>query len=151
MAALFYEGTRVPNRFFLMQFSWFRRITEWNWGRRMPFKRGGRLLPEKIEGMNQDDAAKIKAASGLPVLRAALQKVIKANRVMIKVSPYDLDLVQQSMSESALGPDWLREEIKIEADFEIARGGCKVLTDSGEIDATIETQLHLMKSILWNP
>jgi 2,4-dienoyl-CoA reductase (NADPH2) len=67
MAALFYEGTRVPNRFFLMQFSWFRRITEWNWGRRMPFKRRGRLLPEKIEGMNQDDAAKIKAASGLPV------------------------------------------------------------------------------------
>jgi 2,4-dienoyl-CoA reductase-like NADH-dependent reductase (Old Yellow Enzyme family) len=67
MAALFYEGTRVPNRFFLMQFSWFRRITEWNWGRRMPFKRHGRLLPEKIEGMNQDDAAKIKAASGLPV------------------------------------------------------------------------------------
>jgi 2,4-dienoyl-CoA reductase (NADPH2) len=67
MAALFYEGTRVPNRFLLMQFSLFRRITEWNWGRRMPFKRNGRLLPEKIEGMNQDDAAKIKAASGLPV------------------------------------------------------------------------------------
>ena len=34
----------------------------------MPFKRGGRLLPEKIEGMNQDDAAKIKLASGLPVI-----------------------------------------------------------------------------------
>jgi 2,4-dienoyl-CoA reductase (NADPH2) len=67
MAALFFEGTRVPNRFFLMQFSWFRSVTEWNWGRRMAFKRNGRLLPEKIEGMNQDDAAKIKAASGLPV------------------------------------------------------------------------------------
>jgi 2,4-dienoyl-CoA reductase-like NADH-dependent reductase (Old Yellow Enzyme family) len=68
MAAMFYEGTRVPNRFFLMQFALFRRFTEWNWGRKMAFKRGRTLLPEKIEGMNQDDAAKIKAASGLPVI-----------------------------------------------------------------------------------
>jgi 2,4-dienoyl-CoA reductase (NADPH2) len=68
MAAMFYEGTRVPITFFLMQFAPFRRFSEWNWGRRMPFKRGGRLLPEKIEGMNQSDAAKIKAASGLPVI-----------------------------------------------------------------------------------
>lgn len=68
LAAMFYEGTRVPLRFFLMQLSLFRRFTEWNWGRRMAFKEHGRLLPEKIEGMNQDDAAKIKAASGLPVI-----------------------------------------------------------------------------------
>jgi 2,4-dienoyl-CoA reductase (NADPH2) len=67
MAAMFYEGTRAPTTFFLMQFALFRRLFEWNWGRRMPFKRRGRVLPEKIEGMNQDDAAKIKAASGLPV------------------------------------------------------------------------------------
>jgi len=68
LAGLFYEGTRVPFTFFLMQFAVFRRIFEWNWGRRMPFKRNGRLIPEKIEGMNQEDAAKIKAASGLPVI-----------------------------------------------------------------------------------
>jgi 2,4-dienoyl-CoA reductase (NADPH2) len=67
LAAMFYEGSRVPLRFFLMQLSLFRRFSEWNWGRRMAFKRHGRILPEKIEGMNQDDAAKIKAASGLPV------------------------------------------------------------------------------------
>ena len=67
LAGLFYEGTRVPITFLLMQFAVFRRIFEWNWGRRMAFKRHGRLLPEKIEGMNQYDAAKIKAASGLPV------------------------------------------------------------------------------------
>ena len=68
MAAMFYEGTRVPTRFFLMQSRLFRRFTEWNWGRRMPFKRHGRILPEKIEGMNQDDAASIRSASGLPVI-----------------------------------------------------------------------------------
>jgi 2,4-dienoyl-CoA reductase-like NADH-dependent reductase (Old Yellow Enzyme family) len=67
LAGLYYEGTRVPITFFLMQFAVFRRLFEWNWGRRMAFKQRGRLIPEKIEGMNQDDAAKIKAASGLPV------------------------------------------------------------------------------------
>ena len=34
----------------------------------MPFKRGGKVLAEAIEGMNQADAARIKKASGLPVI-----------------------------------------------------------------------------------
>ncbi|MGE0594540.1 MAG: NADH:flavin oxidoreductase [Vicinamibacterales bacterium] len=68
LAALYYEGTRVPLTFFLMQFAPLRRLMEWNWGRRMPFKQNGRILPEKIEGMNQDDAARLKDASGLPVI-----------------------------------------------------------------------------------
>jgi 2,4-dienoyl-CoA reductase (NADPH2) len=33
----------------------------------MPFRSRGRLLPERIEGMNQHDAAAIRAGSGLPV------------------------------------------------------------------------------------
>lgn len=67
-AAMFYEGTRTPLIFLLLQFAPFRRLIEWNWGRRMPFKRSGALLPDKIEGMNQNDAAEIKQASGLPVI-----------------------------------------------------------------------------------
>ncbi len=67
MAAMFYEGRRAQMNFFLMQFAPFRRLFEWNWGRRMPFRRGRALLPEKIEGMNERDAAEIRAASGLPV------------------------------------------------------------------------------------
>jgi 2,4-dienoyl-CoA reductase (NADPH2) len=67
-SAMIYEGTRTPLMFVLLQFAPFRRLFEWNWGRRMPFKRRGALLPEKIEGMNEADAAQIKAASGLPVI-----------------------------------------------------------------------------------
>ena len=67
-AALFYEGTRAPLSFLMLQFRPLRRLIEWNWGRRMPFKKRGVLLPDKIEGMNQDDAAKIRQASGLPVI-----------------------------------------------------------------------------------
>ena len=67
-SAIFYEGTRTRLTFLMLQFALFRRLFEWNWGRRMPFKRDGVLLPDKIEGMNQDDAAKIKQASGLPLI-----------------------------------------------------------------------------------
>jgi 2,4-dienoyl-CoA reductase (NADPH2) len=66
-AAMFYEGTRAPFTFLMLQFGLLRRLLEWNWGRRMPYKHGRALVPEKIEGMNQDDAAKIKKATGLPV------------------------------------------------------------------------------------
>jgi 2,4-dienoyl-CoA reductase (NADPH2) len=65
---MYYEGTRVPTTFLMLQFALLRRFIAWNWGRRMPFKRGNTLLPEVVEGMNQSDAAKIKAASGLPVI-----------------------------------------------------------------------------------
>ena len=67
-AAMFYEGTRAPLTFLLLQFAPLRRLIEWNWGRRMPYKRDGALLRDRIEGMNQDDASKIKQASGLPVI-----------------------------------------------------------------------------------
>jgi len=65
--ALFYEGTRTRMNLLLLQFAAFRRLFEWNWGRRMPFVRRGAIDPEKIEGMNEHDAAKIRQASGLPV------------------------------------------------------------------------------------
>ncbi len=67
-AVMYYEGSRVPVTFFMLQFAPLRRLIAWNWGRRMPFKRGETLLPEVVEGMNQADAAKIKQASGLPVI-----------------------------------------------------------------------------------
>jgi flagellar assembly protein FliH len=84
------------------------------------------------------------------VARAALAKVVKAKNVLIRVSPYDLEVMQQQINETEPNKDWLPANVRLEADFNITRGGCKVIADSGEIDATIETQLHLLKSILWN-
>lgn len=83
------------------------------------------------------------------VVKAALEKVIKTESVSIKLSPYDLELLQQQINEHGLETEWLAHDAKLEGDFNIARGGCKVQTDSGEIDATIETQIELIKSILW--
>jgi len=68
MAAMFYEGDRAQQNFYLMQAAPARRLFERSWLQRMPFYRDGQLLPEKIEGMNEGDAAQIKVASGLPVI-----------------------------------------------------------------------------------
>jgi 2,4-dienoyl-CoA reductase-like NADH-dependent reductase (Old Yellow Enzyme family) len=89
--ALFYEGTRAPLILLLLQFAPFRRFMEWNWGRRMAFKRRGVLLPGKIEGMNQDDAAKIKQASGLPVICVGGWQT--AGRIREALSAGDCDVV----------------------------------------------------------
>lgn len=67
-AVMYYEGTRTRLIFRLLQYAPIRRLVEWNWGRRMPYKKGRDLLPDKIEGMSEHDAAKIKQASGLPVI-----------------------------------------------------------------------------------
>lgn len=83
------------------------------------------------------------------VARAALEKVIRAEKIEIKVSPFDLEIIQQ-VAGAENPPDWLPANVQIEGDFKIGRGGCEIHTDSGEIDATIETQLRLLKAILWN-
>lgn len=86
----------------------------------------------------------------LSVARDALAKVADADSIVVAVSPYDLELMQEQMSQSEQGGAWSPSKMKLEADFDIGRGGCKVTTETGEIDATIETQIELLKSILWN-
>lgn len=60
------QRARVPTTIFMMNFALLRRFLEWNWGRRMPFKR--RNLASRQDRGNQADAAKIREASGLPVI-----------------------------------------------------------------------------------
>ncbi len=40
---------------------------------------------------------------------------------------------------------WSEEHVAIEPDESIHRGGCRVLTETGMIDATIETQLRMLQ------
>lgn len=84
------------------------------------------------------------------IAREALGKVVKAKQAVVAVSPYDLEMLRGQVAEGGSLADWLPPSVSLEADFEIGRGGCKIMTDSGEIDATIETQIRAMKSLLWN-
>jgi flagellar assembly protein FliH len=65
------------------------------------------------------------------------------------LSPHDKELIQSQLG----GPEteaWPVEHMKLETDESIARGGCRIETEFGDIDATIETQLRVLKSTLWN-
>ena len=69
LAGMFYEGRRAQRHFFLMPVRAVPPFHRVELGQADAFQAPTeQLLPEKIEGMNQDDAAKIKAASGLPVI-----------------------------------------------------------------------------------
>ena len=82
------------------------------------------------------------------VVKAGLAKVSKAQAVKLKISTHDLPLVEQFMASRGDEP-WLPDHLTIEGDPEIERGGCRIITDSGEVDATIETQLRMLKGTLW--
>lgn len=84
----------------------------------------------------------------LRVAKAALNDVAGGQHVLLKVSPFDLEMLQRHMGEGDVKPGWLTGGVRLEGDFEIGRGGCMIVTDSGEIDATIEGQIRVLKTIL---
>ena len=82
------------------------------------------------------------------VVASALEKVAKNQTVTLLVSPQDLTLVQQNLACARAG--FLSgDHVKIQADEAIGRGGCRVVTDTGDIDATIETQMRVLQNVLW--
>lgn len=83
------------------------------------------------------------------VVEAALAKVSKAQAIALKVSPYDLQLLDQMMRKQS-GIAWPPPHMTLGADETIGRGGCRIETEAGDIDATIETQLRVLKNALWS-
>jgi flagellar assembly protein FliH len=83
------------------------------------------------------------------VVDAALEKTGKAQDVTLKISSYDFQLMDLLNRTQGAGA-WPPPHVKIEPDEAIGRGGCRIETELGDIDATIETQLRVMKNALWN-
>lgn len=81
------------------------------------------------------------------VVREALQKVEHQQAVVIKINPAEiqfLDPSQLSFTDTAGQTNNIR--IRIEADETITRGGCFIETESGDVDARIETQIDIIKA-----
>jgi len=74
------------------------------------------------------------------VAREALAKVENPGRIKIKMSPSDLQFINETQSQlSSLVENF--ENVTLEATESIQSGGCIIETDLGEIDARIEKQL----------
>jgi flagellar assembly protein FliH len=83
----------------------------------------------------------IKEDGVLECLRAALKAVVAGGQIAIRVNAKDLDVVNANRTELSRFCGGVKG-MSVEADEAIARGGCAISTNYGEIDATIETALQ---------
>lgn len=82
------------------------------------------------------------------VVREAIGRVPKTESVQVLVSPHDLPLLEQMLRETGSGFT-IPERAELRADESVQRGGCRVVTQAGDIDATVETQLRTILEALW--
>ena len=94
-----------------------------------------------------DSAAEHLEAPVLQAVQECLGYLEDKARVVLKVNPEDLDVVRRHRS------DWLEsleglEQLLIEGDEGISRGGCIVETPKGDVDAQVEERLERLRSVL---
>jgi flagellar assembly protein FliH len=82
----------------------------------------------------------------LNVLKSALAEVAKADAVTVKVNPEEVAAVNEAKNF------WLPvnasiEEIKVEEDSRVERGGCVVDSPAGSVDARLSVQLEKIREI----
>jgi flagellar assembly protein FliH len=78
------------------------------------------------------------------VAREALAKVEDPGRVKIKMSPSDLQFINETQSQLSNLIENI-DNLTLEATESIQSGGCIIETDFGEIDARIEKQLQAVE------
>lgn len=92
-------------------------------------------------------AAQAVQAPVLQAVRECLDYLQDKTRVVIRVNPEDLEVVRRHRN------DWLEslegiEQLLIEGDADISRGGCVVETPKGDVDAQIEERLERLRTAL---
>ncbi len=83
----------------------------------------------------------------LSLIENALHVSVQADTYRIRISPQDLDLVNEQKPLFLASISGMKN-ISIIADAEITPGGCRVESDFGDVDATIETQLEEIRKLL---
>lgn len=78
------------------------------------------------------------------VARNALAHVRWCRQLILRVSPKDLEIVRQNRGELVAVVDACNE-LRLEGDPQIGRGGCVVESEAGTVDATLEAQLEALE------
>jgi flagellar assembly protein FliH len=73
-------------------------------------------------------------------LADALTQVISSNKILVRLNPEDITLLEAE--ESSIGGQPVFSKIRFEPDVSIEKGGCFVETELGNIDARISSQLN---------
>ncbi|MBV6489710.1 MAG: hypothetical protein KJZ62_07560 [Fimbriimonadaceae bacterium] len=84
--------------------------------------------------------------SVLPLVRRALSEVRHAKVARIRVNPFDSEVVRERSQELlACAPSLDRVDVVEDASIQ---GGCRIESDGGIIDSTIDNQIRLILSAL---
>ncbi len=81
------------------------------------------------------------------IIEKALQASVRSDQYRIAVNPADLETVNQQKPLFLASVSGLKN-LSIETDATITAGGCRVDSELGDVDATIETQLDTIKEAL---
>ncbi len=81
----------------------------------------------------------------LTVVKDALDRVVDYERIMIKVNPVDLNLLEKSIA-GLTNHTTKNENITLEGEDSIQSGGCIIETNFGNIDARIGRQLKVIEA-----
>ena len=81
------------------------------------------------------------------VVRGALRCLVDRERVTVQVNTLDLELVRDAVEPLASTLGGI-DNIDVQEDRRVARGGALVRSAAGEVDATIETKLARAREVL---
>ena len=79
-------------------------------------------------------------------LKHALKHLLDKGRIIIRLNPADLEIVNKHSEELKVAQGL--KELILEEDSKVTRGGCLIQSELGNIDARIETQLGLIGKAL---
>ncbi len=83
----------------------------------------------------------------LSIIENALQASVRSDSYRICINPADLEAVTKQKPLFLASISGLKN-ISFEADSSISPGGCRVDSELGDVDATIETQLESIRHAL---
>ena len=83
----------------------------------------------------------------LTIIENALQSSVRADHYRILINPADLENVTKQKPLFLASISGLKN-LSIETDASISPGGCRVDSEVGNVDATIETQLEAIQDAL---
>ena len=88
-----------------------------------------------------------KPETVLEVVAGALRRTTERDRLVVEVSPQDLDLVRGAIDGLA-GQLGGIGRLEVVAERRVERGGCVVRTPEGEIDASLDLQLERVAEVV---
>ncbi len=83
------------------------------------------------------------------LVKNSLDRLKHSSQLTIYVSPHDFRFLEDHI-ENLTSYAGDKMKLSVEPDSNIARGGCLVKSDTGEVDATIDTMLKKLQSRIWS-